>query len=224
MDDVVLEDDVAGAGVAVAGLADGADVDEGFVFGQAVLVAEFFGAEEIEALGEDAGDVGVALEAVVFDHREDFFHLPLVVDVFGEDVFVQGVAGRAVDEHQAVFAEVAGAFAEEVPPLGVIDGTAAGHFQLFASPKNGSFGTRVEAFGVEQGTLIVVSQDTKFAFHDTVDALAWIGTVADDVAQAKDFVNPLLFDVSQHNLQCFQVAVDIAYNCPFHAVSSQPRE
>ena len=51
------------------------------------------------------------------DQREDAFHLALVVDVFGEDVLVEGIAGRAVDEQIAVFAEGARPFGEELPAL-----------------------------------------------------------------------------------------------------------
>ena len=50
----------------------------------------------------------VALEAVAFDKREDAFHLALVVDVLGEDVLIERIAGRAVDEEHAVFAELRG--------------------------------------------------------------------------------------------------------------------
>ena len=38
----------------------------------------------------------MALEAVALDQREDAFHLPLIVNVFREDVFIERVARRAM--------------------------------------------------------------------------------------------------------------------------------
>ena len=51
--------------------------------------------------------MGVALEAVTLDGPEDALHLALVVDVLGEDVLVDRVAGRAVDEEVRPLAVVA---------------------------------------------------------------------------------------------------------------------
>ncbi len=72
---------------------------------------------ELQVLGEDAGDVRVPLEAVALDQGEDALHLALVVDVFGEDVLVERVAGRAVDEEEAVFAVAPRPLGEELPAL-----------------------------------------------------------------------------------------------------------
>ena len=47
----------------------------------------------------------------------------------------------------------------------------------------------VEAFGVEHGPLVVVAQQDDLAVHDQVDALARVGAVADDVAEAVDLVD-----------------------------------
>ena len=118
----VVEHDVAGAPVAVARLADRADVAERLAAVEAVLVVDLLGAVELvdvlgDLFGEDAGDVRVALEAVFLDQGEDAFHLALVVDVFGEDVLVERVAGGAVDEEEAVLAEGARPFGEELPAL-----------------------------------------------------------------------------------------------------------
>src|SRR5262245_19737059 len=68
-DGVVVEQDVAGARVAVARLADGADVAQRLAAVEVVGVVDLLGAVELVALlphllDEDAGDVRVALEAV----------------------------------------------------------------------------------------------------------------------------------------------------------------
>src|SRR5207248_533366 len=136
-----VEQDVAGAGVAVAGLADGADVEEGLLIAELVGVVDVLGAEELHGLGEDAGDVGVAVEAVAVDEGEEALHLGLLVDVLGEDVLVGGVAGGAVDEEEAALLLVgAGAFAEELPAL--LHGLAVGdgELELLAGPVDGAFG------------------------------------------------------------------------------------
>src|SRR5581483_1471596 len=82
-DGFAVEQDVAGAPVAVAGLADGADVAQGLAAVEAVGVLDLLGAAEGvqllgPLLGEDAGDVGVSLEAGALDQGEDALHLALV--------------------------------------------------------------------------------------------------------------------------------------------------
>src|SRR5436309_1892599 len=81
------------------------------------------------------------------DQGEDALHLPLVVDVFGEDVLVEGVAGRAVDEELAVLADAAGPLGEELPAA--LAGLAAvgGGLELVAGPEDGALGGGVEALG-----------------------------------------------------------------------------
>ena len=52
-----------------------------------------------------------------------------------------------------------------------------------------------------------------------IDALARIGTVADDVAQAVDLLDAAGLRIGQHGLERFEVAVDVADNGPFHGRS-----
>ena len=54
--------------------------------------AKFFGAAELQTLGEHSRHMGVALETTALDERKNSFHLALVVDVFGEHVLVEWVA------------------------------------------------------------------------------------------------------------------------------------
>ena len=81
-------------------------------------------------------------KAVLRNQREDLFHLPLVVDVFGKDVFVQRVAGRAVDEEHVLLRAVPRQLAEEIPALLPHGGRAGAVFQLVAGPKDGPLGAR----------------------------------------------------------------------------------
>ena len=48
-------------------------------------------------------------------------------------------------------------------------------------------------------------------------ALARIRPVPDDVPEAEDLVDMLAVDVSENRLECFEVAVDVADDGPFHA-------
>src|SRR5205823_3854396 len=73
-----------------------------------------------------------------------------------------------------------------------------------------------EAVRVEHRPLIVVAQEDHLALHDQVDALARVGAVADDVAEAVDLGDVVLRDVGQDGLECFEVAVDVADE-RFHA-------
>ena len=110
------------ARVAVARLADRADVAQGLSAIEFVGVIDFFGrVEDVEVIGglldEDAWNVGVPLEAVALDEGEDALHLALVVDVFGEDVLVERIAGAAVNVEEAILAEAARPLGQELPAL-----------------------------------------------------------------------------------------------------------
>ena len=76
---------------------------------------------------------------------------------------------------------------------------------------------RIETVRVKQGRLIVVAQNRDLTrIHDPVQALARIGTVADDVAQAVDLRHALLANVLQDHLQGFDVRVNITDEGPLH--------
>src|SRR6476659_10106540 len=77
-DGVAVEQDVAGAPVAVARLTDRADVAQRLAAVEFVAVVDLIGAAELveivrHLLNEDAGNVRMALEAVALDQREDAF-------------------------------------------------------------------------------------------------------------------------------------------------------
>ena len=97
------EDDVTGSLIAVARLANAANVAERFAAIEFVRAAHFVGRDELECFGKNAGNVRVALETISLDQSEDSFHLALVVNIFGEDVFVQRIASGTVNEEVAIF-------------------------------------------------------------------------------------------------------------------------
>src|SRR5262249_54869924 len=105
-DGVAVEDHVARSPIAVTRLTDGPDVAQSLVAVELEGVVNVFRAVELKVLGEYARDVSVALEAILVHKREDSLHLPLVVDVFGEDVLVERVAGRSVDEEEIALPEL----------------------------------------------------------------------------------------------------------------------
>jgi hypothetical protein len=82
-------------------------------------------------------------------------------------------------------------------------------FELFACPEDGPLGPRVETFGVEQGSLIVISQETHLARHHPVDTLARVRSVTNNVAETVNLRNPLCLNVRQNRIQRFQVTVDV---------------
>src|SRR5262249_7732149 len=88
LDRVVIEQHVTSTPIAVAWLTDGADVAQGLSTVELINVIDLVGTVELEAVGEDAGDVRMPLEAVAINQREDAFHLALIINVFREDVFV----------------------------------------------------------------------------------------------------------------------------------------
>jgi len=209
-DVIAVDGDVGGPWVIIAGLTDGADIDHDFSGAESVFEADLFGFEEVESIGEDAGDMGVTLEAGFFDEGEDFLHLHLIVDVIGEDVFVEWIAGGAVDvESFGVFVTVAAIkFAEEVPAS---FGTGAGRaFEDGAGPEDGPFCGGVEANGVEECGLVVVAEQAHLEVHDEVDAFGRIGAIANDIAEAVDFCDALTANIGEDRLERFEVSVDVA--------------
>lgn len=129
--------------------------------------------------------------------REDLFELTPVVNIFGKDVFVQGIPGGTVDEQHVVFLVIAGQFAEKVPASILFVATGRG-FELGSRPEDGSFCTGIEPFRIEHCPLVVISQKTHAELHHAIDTLAWIGAVPHDVSQAIDFVDVLGRNVGQH--------------------------
>ena len=202
-------------------MSDRADVDEGLGVDERVDEVTFFGRYEIQALGEHSGDVGVSLKAEAFDQREDPLHLPLVVDVLGEDVFIERIPCRAVDEHQSWFAVDTGEFTEEFPAFFVSESVAG--LEHLAGPEDGPFGSGIESFGIEQCPLVVVAQQAHGAPGHAVDALTRVGSVADDITQAIDLLDRLRLDVFEHRLESFEVAVDVADQGSAHERNSTGR-
>src|SRR4029079_15916699 len=118
-----------------------------------VRVLDLLRGEELHPLGEDARHVRVALEAVLLDEGENPLHLPLVVDVLGEDVLVERVAGLAVDVKEAVLPMATGPFGQIVPPLFAESPGLGSTLELGSGPENGLLGRLVEPVRVEHGAL-----------------------------------------------------------------------
>ena len=214
-DCVSFQQNVTGTPVAVARLTHRADVAQRLAPVESVGVAEFFGAAEVVALarallGEDAGNVGVALKARTLHQREEPLHLALVVNVVGKDIFVEGIASGAVNEH-AVGVEMGarpGGQKFPAPFAGFPWRSLA--FQLFARPENGLLGHGREALGVEQRGLVVVAEQGDCEVHGQVETGAGLGSIADDVAQAIDALGAAGMNIGQYGTQGFEVAVDVA--------------
>ena len=166
---------------------------------------------ELEAFREYPWNVRMPLEAVAIDQRKDAFHLPLVVDVFGKDVFVERVSGRSVDVKKAVFPVQTVAARSETPNAWPCPRDRRAELQLGGS-KNGALGRGVEPFGVEHGALVMVAEQHDLALHDQIDAFARVRAIADNVAEAINLADVVRLDVGQDRLQRFQVAMDIADN------------
>lgn len=213
---LVFLNNVARAGVAIARLANRTHVAHKLLIFVAVGVAELIGRDEVAAFGKHAGHVRVALKASVLDQPKKFLHLLLVVDIFGKDVFIDGIAGRAVDAEPPAIAIGAGQGTEEIPAAVYGLTIATSVFELVAGPEDGPFGTGIEPFGIKQSALVVVTQQADARFlDDEVEALTRVGAVADDISQTEDFGCALVADIGQHCLERFQVAVNITDDCPF---------
>ena len=100
---IVVEYAVAGARIAVAGLTDGAGVDDAFFMViEAVDAFHIAWGIEVGFVGEDAWDVSVADEAAFFDAIEDLGDFGRSGDdVIGKEIFIDGTSGRGVDPEGA---------------------------------------------------------------------------------------------------------------------------
>lgn len=101
-----------------------------------------------------------------------------------------------MDIHPGIVAVDPRQRAEKIPAAIDLLTIATRAFQLVACPKNGPLGSCVKSLGIEKRPLIVVSQQADAAIIDhEVEALARIGPIADNIAQAEDFADALTLNV-----------------------------
>lgn len=211
----MVDDDVAGSVVFIAGLTNAAHVDHQFFLAQRKHAIALGRLDELEIRRKHTGHVSMSLKAILRHTREDALHFILVVDRFRKDILVRRVPRGAMDEHEFVLmmqfwqlAQVIPAFVHRCQLPGV---------QAITGPIDGSQSNRIKAFGVEKCCLIVVAHDGKGRFlHDQIQTFARVWPVADDIAQAHDFIDVLASNIRQDSLECFQIAVNIAYQCLPH--------
>jgi tRNA threonylcarbamoyladenosine biosynthesis protein TsaB len=218
-----LENHVTGADVAVAGLTHGANIDHRLRGRQLptplLLTVPKLRRLKLRVRSEDAGDVRVALEAVLLHQFEDVLDFERIVDVFGEDVLVERPPGRPVHKLACPIGVCAGQFAEEVRERVIcIPRETVVSLKLRPRPTDRPLRAHVETVGVEERPLIVVAQEHHLAaVSNDRDALAWVGSIPHHITKAEDFFHALLIDILQHRLERLEVAVDVAKNGPLHA-------
>lgn len=211
----MVDDYVAGSVVFIAGLTNAAHVNHQFFLAQRKYAIALGRLDELEIRRKYTGHVSMALKAILRHTRKDALHFILVVDRFGKDILVRRIPRRAMDEHEFVLmmkfwqlAKVIPAFVHRCQLPGV---------QAITSPIDGSQSNGVKAFGVEKCRLIVVAHYSEGRFlHDQIQTFARVWSVADDIAQAHDFIDVLASNIRQDSLECFQIAVNIAYQCLPH--------
>ena len=214
---VLIHDHVATSPIAVARLANTADVDHGFLIGQRVAIVQFFGTQKLHVQRKDTRSVRVTLEAVVLDHGEEFLHFSPVVDILRENVLVDWVSDRTVNEQDFFFHDRTGEFRQEGQP-GPRALFVASTLELLSGPENRLFGSGAEAFGIDQGTIVVIAENARVHFHDAVQAFAGVGAVTDHITQADDAIALLILDIRENRLEGFEVAMNVAYDCRTHVV------
>ncbi len=99
------------------------------------------------------------LKTVTPHKLEQPFHLAMIVDILGEDVFTQGIARRAVDEKEVAIAVRPGQLAQELPAALIVV-SIGGRFELLARPEDRPLRADVEPVRVEHRPLVVVAQQT----------------------------------------------------------------
>src|SRR5262249_31179519 len=160
------------------------DVAQSFLVRQAIGIVNFLGAVEGVViawllLDEYAGQMCVALEAVFLHSAVNLLHLADGVNILRKDILVDRIARRAVDvEDVAVFVR-SRQIAEKLPALFGDFASGDRGFELGPSPEYGAKGHVIEPAGVENRSLVVISQKRQLAvLHHKIDALARIWAIA----------------------------------------------
>lgn len=163
----MVDDDVTGSVVFIAGLTNASHVDHQFFLAQRKYAIALGRLDELEIRSKYPGHVSMALKAILRHTREDALHFILVVDRFRKDIFVRRVTGRAMDEHEFVLMMQFWQLAEVIPSL--VDRCQLPGVQAITGPIDRSQSNGVKAFGVEKCRLIVVAHDGKGRFlHDQI--------------------------------------------------------
>lgn len=217
-----VQNDVAAARIVVSGLPDATHVDHQLLVGQFVLIVDFLGRIKSTIFSEDARNVSMPLKAVMLDESEYSLDLTLVVHVFWEHVLVQWAAWRAMNEHQFFVTVGPRKLSQKIPAsLGTLDRTI---FQLISSPEDRLFGSAAEAVGIEQGSVVMVAQQSHVELDALVNALARIGAVPNHITQTKDFVDRLFTDIRKNRRERFKVTVNVADDCSFGQPNFRERD
>ena len=87
-----IENDKAGSRIVITRLSHGANIDHGLFITKLEMVITLFRGNKIAGLRENAWDVRVPLETVLFKAAHQYPHFVFLVDVFGKDVFIGWVA------------------------------------------------------------------------------------------------------------------------------------
>jgi hypothetical protein len=153
----------------------------------------------------------MSLKAIPLEHRKELLHLPSIMNILGKDVFVERIADGPVDEEQVSFANRSRQTCQESQAFSRQFGIGP-FFQLSPCPKNRLLGGGTKTFWVDQSPIIVIPQNAGIHLQDIVDALAWIGSVANAIAKAYNSFTGLPRNVSEHPFERFEVTVNIANN------------
>ncbi len=202
------EDEVAGLRVAIARLSDGADINEVVaVLEKSTGRSEADNGIAIAAGGsvEDAGDVGVAVEAdsgtLEIEGVRGVKGIKGVTEVFG-------AVERGVDNHEAHKCSGVG---ELMEPTGLFLGDVA------AGPLNDAGGIGLEVVEVDSGVgavvVVVTLDDLAPELADTPNARARGGIVADDITETDKFINALCAGIGDDGIKGFDIGVDVTDDC-----------
>ena len=204
---IKIESDVAGLGLPIAGLPNGADIEK-------ILAANF---------QLDAG-VQAALDSVGPPHKTDGnMRVPveanlgvMIVKAIGSGELVENVRPflrqieRGVDDGKALDLTDIFQVAQPGPLL---------FAQLFPGPPDGFGGQNIKTgqIHVAGAVLVMIPHDGRTIERpDEFQAFAGIGPVTDDITQTHIMRALLLLRVGEDGLQSFKVAMNIAENGKFH--------
>ncbi len=213
----IVQNHITGPWVQITGLAHRTHIAHDFLFpGKEDVVKLVRGLELILVglqLGENAGDMGMSLKAGFGDLLKDDLHFPLVVNIVREDILIGRVPGGTMNKEVGIFPVQFGPNREKIQSILAPTGGFVRLLQLVAGPKNRLFRGGIEAFGVENGGVIVISHENHVEIGNQVHTFSGIGPVTYNIPKAITLGYTLFFYILKNRNKGLEIAMDIAYYC-----------
>jgi hypothetical protein len=140
---------------------------------------------------------------------EDILHLLSIMDIPGQDVLPNRIAGGSMDQQTIVCTSHFGQFVYPIPDLRFFCACEAVVVDLVPRPVKCVFGVGIEIMGVVEERDFVVALQAEIEFKGLSQARHRIRSIADYITQTKNLLYAEPAHMMEHGLQAFQVPMKI---------------